>query len=391
LRPSDAPAAAFRDRQARLAAWLARAGMHACVIDDFENLRNNSLRWLTGHPMDAMLFVFADGATVLVPWDVNMANGHAVVGEIIPYTEYKRSFRDAVIGVLRAHGVEAAVGGPGARRRVEFPGRTSHIRYKELNEDLAGADIVLRSDGFESFVGAARTVKDATEIAAHRRAAEITNGLIDRIEAALKRPGGADGVREFDMAQLIEREALSLGADGLGFETIAAGPARSWAIHTFPAFGAGPFASAGLSILDFGVKVDGYVSDVTVTVARGRLAAEQERMIALVQEAYAAAMDGILLNASPQAPAQRAEQVFTAAGWKMPHSLGHGIGLDVHEAPLLRAQGDNPDQMLVPGMLFTVEPGLYHPDFGGVRWENDVLMTEKGPEVLTRARIIRID
>jgi len=389
-RHSEAEAATFRERQARLAAWLARAEQHACVVDDFENLRNSSLRWLTGHPMDAALFVFADGKTVLVPWDVNMANEHAVVGEIIPYTEFKRSFRSAVMSVLRAHGVEAAVGGPGARRRVEFPSRTSHLRYRELKDDLPGADIILRSDGYESFIDAARTQKDGIEVAAHRRAAAITNTLIDRVEETLRKPGGADGLRELDMAQLIEREALSLGAEGLGFETLAAGPSRSWAIHAFPAYSAGPFATKGLSILDFGVKVDGYTSDVTLTVARGKLTGEQERMIALVQDAYAAAMGSAQLNASPLAPAQRADQIFSAAGWKMPHSLGHGIGLDTHESPLLRVQGDGTEQLLLPGMIFTIEPGLYHPEQGGVRWENDVLMTEKGPEVLTRARIIRI-
>ncbi len=74
----------------------------------------------------------------------------------------------------------------------------------------------------------------------------------------------------------------------------------------------------------------------------------------------------------------------------MPHSLGHGIGLDTHEAPLLRSLGEPGDPALLPGMVFTIEPGLYHPSHGGVRWENDVLMTEKGARILTRAKILRI-
>jgi Xaa-Pro aminopeptidase len=74
----------------------------------------------------------------------------------------------------------------------------------------------------------------------------------------------------------------------------------------------------------------------------------------------------------------------------MPHSLGHGIGLDTHEAPLLRSQGESVDPELLPGMVFTIEPGLYHPEHGGVRWENDVLITEKGARVLTRAMILRV-
>ena len=352
-------------------------------MDDFENVRNISVRWLTGHPMDALLVVFASGKTVLVPWDVNTANERSVVGQIIPYATYKRSFRDAVTGVLRENGTAAD-------HRVEFPGRTSHLRWKELQEDLPGVQIVLRPDGFESFIGKARVVKDATEVAALEKSARITNELIDLVVSSLTAKGRADKARELDMAQLIEREALARGAEGAGFETLAAGPARSWAIHPFPSFSAGPFAAKGLSILDFGVKLDGYTSDVTLTIARGRLSPEQDRMIGLVEDAYAAAVSTAQPGVSPQAPARAADEIFTAAGWKMPHALGHGIGMDTHEAPLLRSEGDPSDPALVPGMAFTIEPGLYDPVQGGVRWENDVLMTEKGARILTTSRIVRI-
>ena len=112
-------------------------------------------------------------------------------------------------------------------------------------------------------------------------------------------------------------------------------------------------------------------------------------MIELVEKAYAAALHAARPNVSPREPAVKADDVFQAAGWRMPHALGHGIGLDAHERPLLHVQGSGADSELSPGMVFTIEPGLYHPRHGGVRWENDVLMTEAGPKVLTNARIIR--
>jgi Xaa-Pro dipeptidase len=390
LPPSEEGAAAIRGRQARAAEWMTRSGLYAAVLDDFENQRSSSVRWLSGHPMDALLFLFASGKSILVPWDVNIANERSVVDRIIPYTEFKRSFKQAVTGVLRDNGIEAAVGGPRARRKVEFPGRTSHLRFLELKEDLPGADILVSAEGFESHVTRARTVKDATEIRAIEKAADITNSIIDAVAGRMADPAGRKGLREIDLAQLIEGEALRLGAEGTGFETLAAGPGRSWAIHPFPSFSAGPFGGEGLSILDFGVKVDGYTSDVTMSFAVGRLSPEQDRMITLVEEAYHAAMAAARAGASPQEPARRAEQVFSDAGWSMPHALGHGIGLDTHEAPLLRSQGDNPDPALLPGMVFTLEPGLYHPDHGGVRWENDVLITKSAPRTLTTSRIIRI-
>jgi len=402
LRPSDAagPAGgafrsaeaseAFRARQARVAEWMTRKGVYAAVLEDFEHQRNSAVRWLSGHPMDALLFVFSSGRSVLVPWDINVANERSVVTQVTPYTEFKRSFKEAVTAVLRSNGVEAAVGGPRGRRKVELPERTTHLRLMELKNDLPGADILVRTDGLESFLARTRAVKDPVEIRAVERAAEITNRLIELIEERVSHAGTGGGLREIDLAQLIEREAMSLGAEGLGFETLAAGPSRSWGIHPFPSCSAGPFGGPGLSILDFGIKVDGYTSDVTMTVAAGRLSPEQDRMVGLVSDAYRAAVQAAKPGASPQEPARRAAEVFSAAGKVMPHSLGHGIGLDAHEAPLLRSQGESADPALLPGMVVTVEPGLYDPAQGGVRWENDVLITDTGARVLTRSRIIRL-
>ncbi len=381
----EAPQESFRARQARLAAWLAGEGVFACVLEDFEGSRSQILRWLTGQPTDAILVVFADGQTVLVPWDVNLANDRAAVDRIIPYTDFKRSFREAVIGVLSEKGGVAG----GAARRIEFSSRTSHLRQKELVADLPGAEVVIRSNGVESFLGKARTIKDQVEIAALERASAITNSLIGRI-ARMLASSRASGLRELDLAQLIEREALALGAEGMGFETLAAGTSRSWAIHPFPTYSQGLFGGPGLSILDFGVRVEGYTSDVTLTVARGALSAEQERMIALVEKAYAAAVAAALPGASPQEPARRADEVFAAAGYRMPHALGHGIGLEAHEGPLLRSQGECSDPALLPGMVFTIEPGLYDPAQGGVRLENDVLIDTDGARTLTEASIIRL-
>jgi Xaa-Pro dipeptidase len=380
---SEAEAARFRARQQALAGWLAAQDMAACVIEDGEGARNSMLRWLTGHPMDANLFVFASGKTVLVPWDVTMAAHRAVAGQVIASAEFSRSWTKMMTVVLADNGAREGA-------RVELQGRTSVLRMHELERELPGTRFVVRPDGFEAELGRRRLIKDGTEIASLERAAAITNELVDLVAATLGTRGGADGVRELDMAQLIEREGLARGGEGTGFETIAAGPARSWGIHASPSYTAGPFAAPGLSILDFGIKVDGYTSDVTMTIARGKLSAEQETMIALVEKAYAAAVAAAVKGASPQAPARAVQEVFSAAGWTMPHGLGHGIGLDAHEGPGLRATGDPNEPALVPGMVFTIEPGLYHPVHGGVRWENDVLVEPEGARVLTNSRIVRL-
>jgi Xaa-Pro dipeptidase len=377
----------FLARRERLAARLREEDISAYVLEDFENLRTSSVRWLSGHPMDAILVGTTAGESVLVPWDVNMAAERARVDRVVPYTDFKRSYKEAVASVLKSLGL------PGGAK-VEFLSRTSHLRYEELRRELPGIEIVVRGSGIDTFLSRMRSLKDAAEIAALERAAAITGEVLDVVEREVRsRPAGA--LREVDVAQLVEREALARGAEGTGFETLAAGSARSWGIHAFPPYSAAPFGGTGLSILDFGVKVDGYTTDVTATFVRGPLQPAQERMVSFVQTAYDAAVAAAQPGAAPQAPAIAADQVFEAAGWKMPHALGHGIGLDSHEGPLLRSVGENPDKELAAGMTFTIEPGLYHPDLGGVRLENDVLIDMRGTapaaRVLTRSRIVRLD
>lgn len=378
---SDERRRALKERQERLSAWLAESGIFACVIDDFEGLRASSLRWLSGHPMDAILFVFASGRTVLVPWDQNLAREMSVVDQIIPYTDFKRSFREAIVAVLAQ----------GGGAKIEFSSHTTFLRHRQLLEDLPHAEVLVRSDGCDARLGSLRAVKDAEEMKAIERAARITDEIAGLAVDLLRGSHAGGGPTEIDMALLLEREAVSRGAEGMGFETLAAGPKRSWGIHPFPASTSGAFGGKGLSILDFGVRVDGYTSDVTMTIARGKLSEEQESMIRLVEQAYAAALEAARPGGSPREPARKAEEIFSAAGWRMPHALGHGIGLDAHEKPLLHVQGSGSDAELAPGTVFTIEPGLYHPEHGGVRWENDVLMTEEGPKVLTSSKIIRLD
>jgi Xaa-Pro dipeptidase len=371
-----------RERRQRLRAFLAEQGLFAAVLGDWENERTANVRYLSGHPSDAFLFLFSSGRSVLVPWDVNLAGRTADVDEVIPYADFKRNAVDTVLQVLKAGGLERA-----KLPKVEFSARSSHLRVLELRESLKGAEVVVRAGGIDGEIARMRAVKDAWEIGRIRRASAVTDALLSDVEALL---GSRGGVTEYDAAALVEKGALARGAEAMGFTTLAAGPARSWAIHAFPAYSGGPFGAPGLSILDFGVKVDGYTSDVTVTVARGRLSPAQEGMLSLVQEAHDAVFAVLAPGADPKAIAQAAEDVLSRTGRRMPHSLGHGIGLDAHEGPSLSLQGRLEEKQLLPGMVCTVEPGLYDPAEGGVRLENDALITPRGAEKLTKSRILRL-
>ena len=369
-------------RQRRLCGYLEEHDLEAAVLVDLEGSRNPSLRYLCGHPQDALLFVFAPGDTLLLPWDVPLAERHAVVGSVRAFEEYGRSEEAAIRSVL----------GDAAVRSAELPASLSYPLVESLKASLPGAELLCRSDGVERRLRQWRAVKDESELAALRRACRLTNELVEEIETLLLGSSlGHPELREVDRALRLEAKAREGGAEGMGFDTLAAGPQRSFAIHCFPSVTPGSFGGQGFSILDFGVVVDGYTSDVTLTAVRGPLSGRQEEMLKAVREAYELAASLCGPGAEPLAVARAVDEHLEARGFSMPHSLGHGIGLEAHEEPVVRSRKT---AWSIPafeaGMVFTLEPGLYEPGEGGIRLENDFLCTGDGVEALTAARLVRL-
>lgn len=378
---SRAPTAGgvYAERRARVSARLREAGIGALLIEDTEGRRDPSIRYLTGQPGDSLLVVSAQGPSMLVAWDVNMAESLASVDTIVPYSEFQRMPAKALSGCLERLKVA-----PG--ERVELPAVTPYPNYIDYVEALEAWDMVCEAGGSDSFILDMRGIKDSQEIALYRRAAALTDELMNEIEASIK---GGRLATELDVALFIERECRMRGCEGTGFETLAAGPARSFGIHAFPPYGSGAFATPGMSILDFGLKLDGYTTDVTMSFVRGRLAPRAEAMIKLVEHAYNAALARCAPGVPSRQVALAADEVFSAEGFTMPHALGHGVGLEAHEAPVVRSRADN-EAILAAGQIITIEPGLYDPALGGVRLENDVLITSEGAEVITHSRIVRL-
>jgi Xaa-Pro dipeptidase len=141
------------------------------------------------------------------------------------------------------------------------------------------------------------------------------------------------------------------------------------------------------------VKYHGYCTDVTLTFARD-LNPKQEKLVSLVEKASKLAVPMSHNGTNAREIAEAVDALFAKSKKQMPHGLGHGIGLQEHEYPILRSRAgssDNrPEWILETGMIFTIEPGLYDPVLGGCRLENDILITKNGYDILTTARIIRL-
>lgn len=370
----------YVNRRQKLSTYLNENNLGACVFIDSEEHRDPAVAYFSGHSSDAVLVIFSDGYSILVPWDENLAKKNAFYDKMIPFTRYKNNEIEATKAVLNlgfSHGNNS---------KVELPPYLSYPQYLHFIDVLNSYNCSCKEKGAHSFVVQCRMIKDEYEIECTKEAARIGDLIISKIEEKIK----ADEIKtETDVALFIERECRLHGCDRTGFDTLAAGPSRSFAIHAFPNYTAQPWPANGLSILDFGVVYKGYTSDTTVTVAKGPLTEEQEKQLQLVQKAYDECLKLYTKNHTIQEAAKKADSIFAAEKRKMPHTLGHGIGLEIHETPRVSSKTDA-DLYFTPGMILTLEPGLYDTEIGGCRLENDVLITEDGNEVITKSKIIRI-
>lgn len=373
----------YQPRLEKMWDWMAQEGISLVMLEDTEERRDASIRWLTGHPADALLFLSlipSDSGIIrkslLMPWDSILAKAYSRADYIIPYNDFDRTPRKAIIGA--ADKLKIPHGS-----KIEIPSSTPYPAFLDFVGELPDFDIICRDNSITTHALDLRAIKDAEEIVILKKAASITNSLIDSLE---KKVRSGKIKTEADAAIFIELESRKRGCDGSSFETLAAGPDRSFGIHAFPSWTNAPFGGQGLSILDFGIRYNGYCTDVTLTFVR-EPGAQQQKMVNMVEKAAKLAAEMAVNGADTKELAAAIDAFFVKSKKRMPHGLGHGIGLDVHEYPFIRNRSGS-NWKLEPGMVFTLEPGLYDPIHGGCRLENDYLLTESGREKLTEARII---
>jgi Xaa-Pro aminopeptidase len=258
-------------------------------------------------------------------------------------------------------------------RRVGF--ESFHLTF-EQHQRLAGAlspeQTLVATPGL---VEDLRIVKEAEEIELLRAVASIAGRAFDRVRAAIR-----PGLRERDVAFLLEQTFRELGADGPAFETIVAAGERGALPHGRASDRV--LSRGDMVVIDFGATAAGYHSDTTRTIVIGEPTPEQARVIEAVRQAQLASMALMKPGVTTDEVDRRAREVLAGEQHAFGHGLGHGIGLQVHERPYLSSSDHT---ALRPGMVITNEPGIYIPGWGGARLEEMVLITQAEPEVLTSA------
>jgi Xaa-Pro aminopeptidase len=218
-----------------------------------------------------------------------------------------------------------------------------------------------------------RAVKEPAELDAIRSAARILNDVYERLASER-----AVGRTERDLAWWFEQALREEGAHDLAFPVIvASGPNAALPHHSS---GDRLIATGELLLVDAGARLDGYCSDCTRTFATGPLAEDLQRAYASCRAAQEAGLAGVRAGAAAADLDGLAARELVRSGHEVKHGLGHGVGLEVHELPLLRPEAEG---TLAVGNVVTIEPGAYLPGRGGVRIEDLVIVSDNGPEVLT--------
>ncbi len=364
-----APADLHLARHARVRDDLRAASLDALVITSLPNIA-----YLTGlFASTAALVVSADRLALIVD------------GRYLPTARARaRELADLDIvpvqtGSSQDEGLAATVR-TFDRGRVGF--ESAHMTVKQhvaLRARLAATGATIEMVPAEGLVETRRAVKDAWELQTLRDAA---GRLSDAAKCII--PNALAGMREREVAALIEAELRRVGFDKPAFDTIvAAGPNSA-----VPHYRAGDRHLAGgeLVMLDFGGMLNGYAVDLTRTLVMGVAGRRERQLLEQVAEAQQAAFDAIALGQAATTIDWAARDVLGrhGLGEAFSHGTGHGLGLEVHERPrVAKYRPELPIEPLTAGMVFTLEPGVYIEGFGGVRIEDDVVVTAQGAEWLT--------
>ncbi len=222
-----------------------------------------------------------------------------------------------------------------------------------------------------------RIIKDAQEVAAMQKAAAITDDAFSYLLTVLK-----PGMTEKQAALELYVYMLGHGAEGLSFSTIAASGENASLPHAIPSDRV--IREGDVVTFDFGCKVEGYCSDFTRTVAMGRIDQKLSEIYDIVLEANLAALEGLRAGKTGREMDSIARDIIAKAGYGecFGHSLGHGVGVLIHEEPRLSQRSDT---VLKSGMAVTIEPGIYLPGLGGVRIEDLTIVQDGGHQNLCRS------
>ena len=362
--------------------FLEQKKIDILMITDYENSRNINLQYLSGHPTDATILINARGESFLIPWDVPLAEKHSEVDEIINPANFSYNPSLAMKELLENRWKKSSI-------TVGVHSTTSYGFIVKMKALIPGIKFfeepILITQLFEKL----RATKTEFEIKKLLKAAQIgTRTITDIQDFCVNVPDGT----EQDLSFLVRKKIAEYGAEEVAFDPLVANSSRAHEIHQHPFASHQRFNLPGLALIDFGARFQGYCSDITLPISFGKLSDEQIKMRDLTIKSYEAAIEMIDIDVPLWKIHDTAEQILKKGGYSMPYSLGHGLGLTVHDSPLISRKPTDEyskkhwkEETIQDGMVFTIEPGTYKQGLGGQRLENDVLIRNGKVEIITNS------
>ncbi|MCO5202920.1 MAG: aminopeptidase P family protein [Chloroflexi bacterium] len=290
--------------------------------------------------------------------------------EVFPALGARKEWFPKLIGEADLAGKRVGV----STRDLSYAGYLSMLDYLEPLPGPDRPEFVPAKGIIEKL----RRKKDPEELALLQRAIHISDDAFERLETAL-----TPEMTELEAAEVFAANVKAAGGEDISFPTIVAGGPWSAMPHASPR--AERLGTDRPVVIDMGARYEGYCSDLTRTVVIGQPDAKFREVYGIVFEAQQAAIAGAEAGMKASDAHLLAQDVIAAAGYgdRFGHGLGHGVGLDVHEDPYL---GTSSEDVLEEGMVFTIEPGIYLPGWGGVRIEDIVVLENGRARVLSHAR-----
>jgi Xaa-Pro aminopeptidase len=351
----------FHSRQEKLREHLATTRFDALLVSHLPNVR-----YLCGFTGNAGLLLVERQSSVFFT-DVRYD------------TQAHEEVKAAKVVIARKSNL-SALGEMLSKRRKLRRGSTlgiesDHLTISDRKRLAAAIPSGTRLKDAPSLVERFRMTKDEDELGLLRNAVQLGARIFDRCLEVLR-----PGVKEVEVAAEMELVARRAGADGMSFDTIVAAGPRSALPHGRAS--SQPIPAGGFVVCDFGVILSGYCSDQTRTVWVGSVPEDARRVYEAVRAAQQAAIEVVRPRIAVGEADAAARKVLKKSGLGryFTHSTGHGVGLEIHESPRV-AKGER--EILQPGMVITIEPGVYFPGKWGVRIEDMVVVTSAGCEVLT--------
>jgi Xaa-Pro aminopeptidase len=353
----------------KLILFLQNNNIDWLYIEDSSFKTEPIVRYLCGHPQDSTYILNKNGEEFLIPWDLNLSHEYAKCTNIINLRRYKNSIPLFLKDLLSSG------------EKILFYNKPIFLPLNLFKINIKNIEVVENNKAIKKLFNSFREIKNEKEILIIRKAATITNNILEKIKKQSQL--GKTYLKEIDIHNLIQKECILSGCYGLAFNPLIANSKRSFFFHPYPNVTSKNLITDGFNLIDFGVNYKFLFTDVTITFVSGKIKHDMLKIIETVKFAYEKIVSLLKHGRKISEIKMAYNEILHNAGFNSYHDFGHSLGIEYHDIPIF-----NDNTVLRENMYLSIEPAIYSLEYGGIRIENNILIKKDGCEILTNSEII---